>query len=175
MKNWMGLWEVADPSKLADPTKAFTTQVKADIQKQTGMTKDPTKVDPKATLNKAITNAAKTDPISAADALNATTDKKVAQMKKMKKESFQTFRNYVQLHEVADADLHAIMQHDGMERTIMKLLGGGYEIMSVEHDSEGPVATLKKVGYGTRPILLSVPTVRVYSDGDIENPEHPLR
>ena len=82
MQDMMNLWDVADPSKLADPTAAFVGKVKTDIQEQAGMTKDPAKVDPKATLNKAITNAAQENPVAASDALNATTKQTTMGMKK---------------------------------------------------------------------------------------------
>jgi erythromycin esterase-like protein len=87
IQDFMNLWDAADPSQLtvADPTKAFLNTVKTDIQKQTGMTNNAAKVDPKATLNKAITKAAQDNPVAASDALNATNKKTTMQMKKENK------------------------------------------------------------------------------------------
>lgn len=81
MQDMMNLWDAADPSQIADPTAAFIGKVKTDIQKQTGMTPNMAKVDPKKTLNTAITKAATENPVAASDALNATNKKN------MKKES----------------------------------------------------------------------------------------
>ena len=95
IRDLQNLWDAVDLSKVADPTKAFAQKVSADIQTQTGKTNNAAKIDPKATLNKAITNAATKDPVAAADALNATTKPGTAGMKKkMKKEHFQTLAEY---------------------------------------------------------------------------------
>src|ERR1035441_2007530 len=82
IQDFMNLWDAVDPSQLADPTKAFVNTVKTDIQKQTGMTNNVAKIDPKATLNKAINKAAQDNPVAASDALNATNKKTTMQMKK---------------------------------------------------------------------------------------------
>ena len=93
VRDLQNLWDAVD---MADPTKAFAQKVSADIQTQTGKTNNAAKIDPKATLNKAITNAAQKDPVAASDALNATTKPGTAGMKKkMKKEHFQTLAEYM--------------------------------------------------------------------------------
>lgn len=78
MQKMIDLWEAGQT--VVDPK--LTTKIGADIQKQVGANRDPAKLDPKAAVNKAVTNAAVSDPAGVTQLLN---DKKQMK-KKMKKE-----------------------------------------------------------------------------------------
>lgn len=76
LQKMIDMWEAGQ----IDPK--LTTKISADIQQQVGANRDPAKLDPKAAVNKAVTNAAVRDPAGVTQLLN---DKKQMK-KKMKKE-----------------------------------------------------------------------------------------
>jgi acyl-CoA hydrolase len=90
LQKMMDLWELQQQKQI-DPSTI--TGIQKDIQNQVGATgNNHAKVDPKAVVNKAVTNAASKDPAGVTQLLN---DKNTPKMKKkMKKEHLLTFEEF---------------------------------------------------------------------------------
>ena len=91
LQKMMDLWELQQPQQKINPSTV--AGIKKDIQNQVGANAgNHAKVDPKAVVNKAITQAAVNDPAGVTQLLN---DKNTPKMKKkMKKEHLLTFEEF---------------------------------------------------------------------------------